>query len=84
VSIEREYQTPPQAAALVGVSHSKITGWIATGELVAIDLSTGRNARPRWHISREELDAFLARRSSKPAPRLPPRRKADPSVTQYY
>ena len=43
----REYLTPPRAGKDLGVGHGKILGFIRTGELRAIDLSTTRGKRPR-------------------------------------
>ena len=68
-----EYQTPPQVADVLGVGHDKILVWIHSGELRAIDVSTTRGQRPRWRISRIDLEDFLKRRAA--IPRSPRRVK---------
>lgn len=79
------YLTPPKVGALLGVGHDKVLGFIRTGELRAIDLSTTRGKRPRWRISPDDLNAFLARRSATPSPKLRRHQKQqDASVIEFY
>lgn len=64
---ERAYLTPPQIASELGVQVGKILGWIARGELRAVNLAERANGkRPRWKISRQALDDFLAARTPTP------------------
>jgi len=72
-TIDRAYLSPPEAAELLRVSPNKILAWIVVGELRAADCATHRDQRPRWRIGREDLDSFLARRSTSPPPE--PRRR---------
>ena len=65
----------PETAKLLRINESKLIHWIRTGELTAIDLSQNRNQRPRWKVSREELDRFLRSRQSTPAPEPPKRQR---------
>jgi excisionase family DNA binding protein len=55
-----------------------VLAWIHAGELAAIDVSRPGASRACWRIRREDLDAFLLRRQSKPpvpdASRKPRRR----------
>ena len=84
---ERTYLTPPQIAEQLGVAHEKILNFIRTGELRAIDLSSCRGSRPRWHISREDLESFLARRAATPSPapkRKKKKAKGYDSVIEFY
>lgn len=78
------YMTPPAVAEYLGIDQRKILGWIARGELHAVNLSTGTQ-KPRWYIRRDDLDAFLAARASRPAPK-PTRRPApvDAGVVEYF
>lgn len=79
----REYDlTPPQIRKELSVSHDKVLAWIRSGELHAVDLSTVQNGRPRWHIARADLEAFLSRRAATPTPKPARRRKRD-DVPQY-
>jgi hypothetical protein len=68
------------------VNASKVGVWIARGELKAINVAAQPGAKARWRILPEDLAAFEASRSapSRPAPSPPRRRRADPSVTQYF
>ena len=85
ITEEQKFLTPPQVAEYLGVSHIKILRFIISGELPAIDLASNRGGRPRWHVSREDLDDFLKRRASTPP--LPPirkRRKRNDGVISFY
>jgi hypothetical protein len=62
-----KYLSPPQIARQLGVKPAKILGFIARGELRAIDVSEHRGKRPRWKVSHEALAAFLAVRESRQA-----------------
>lgn len=69
------YMTPPEVAASRGVSVKKVLLWIETGELVAVNLATSRQGRPRWKISKDALQRFESARQSLPAVPIAPRRK---------
>ena len=79
-----EYLTPPQVSALLGVGHDKILAWVHSGELRAVDLSATRGKRPRWRISRDDLDVFLACRSATTPPKTRQRRRQPDNVTTFY
>jgi len=58
---------------------------IHAGLLSASDVSRPGSQRPRWRISPDALDQFLAARSATPpAKRQPRRRKKIQSITQYF
>jgi len=59
----------------LGVNQSKVLGWIRSGELRAIDVSTKRGGRPRWRIDETDLIAFESRRLASPPPTLTRRRR---------
>jgi excisionase family DNA binding protein len=81
----RQYVTAVQVAADLGVNQSKVLGWIHRGELRAINVAARLGGRPRWRISREAVDAFLAARTVQPAAAPPRRRRrADPEVIQFF
>lgn len=67
-----------------GVGGHTVLGWIARGELRAVDVSRHRGGRPRWRITAEALAAFeLARTPSPLQPRT--RRKRTPAdVIEFY
>lgn len=82
---KREFFTPPEVRALLGVAHDKVLGWIHSGELRAVDLSTTRGQRPRWRISQQALEDFLSRRAASPAPKPRRRRRQhNAGVTEFY
>lgn len=77
--------SPPKIADLLTVGHDKVLHWNKVGELRAVDVSTRRGQRPRWRISPEDLEDFLARRRATPPPK-PTRRRHQHAqgVTEYY
>jgi excisionase family DNA binding protein len=79
--------TTSEVAARLRVGEDKIRTAIANGELKAVDLAARGSKRPRWRISPEDLEAFLAARASggsKPAPRPAPRRTLKSSGKQWF
>jgi len=81
-SVEKTKVTPPQVAAMWGISVAKVVGWIRSGELRAIDASSNRKQRPRYLIDIEDLAEFEQRRSTIPRPKSVPRRRRQ--VDDYY
>lgn len=77
------YLTPPQIARRYGVKPAKVLGWIASGELVAVNLADGPGGRPRWRVSPEALADFERRRSSRPTPKPTRRGRRLPAVPKY-
>ena len=79
--------TPPKLAELWGVSPDKIIGFIRSGELRAIDISSNRGSvRPRYLIDKKDIESFeLARAVVPPAPRTKRRRlRRDPAIKEYF
>ena len=60
-----------------GIGVHTVLGWIAAGELRAVNVGrTPVGKKPRWRITAEALAAFeLARESGTPAPAKPRRKK---------
>lgn len=78
MNIEREWFTPPQISAMTGIKLDNVMGFIHTNELRAVNTAANPNGqRPRWRISKADLETFLASRANKPlAPRSSaPRRR---------
>jgi Helix-turn-helix domain len=77
--------TPPEVAKQLRCKASKILAWIATGELVAVNIAARSNgARPRYRISQLSIDRFIAGRSTtgkSAAPRR--RRQLEANFTEY-
>jgi excisionase family DNA binding protein len=62
--------TPKQVAQRLGVGLTKVRGWIARGQLVAIDTAseTGPGRRRRYRIAPAALAAFETQRSNGTVP----------------
>ena len=80
----QEYLTAPQVGKELKVGHEKVLSWIHSGELRAADVSTKRGQRPRWRISRDDLNLFLARRSATPPPKPRRQRRQAEDVIEFY
>lgn len=70
------YLTPPDVAKRYGVKPAKVLRWIETGELEAVNVAERPTGRPRWRVSLDALQTFERRRSSRPEPLMPRKRKA--------
>ena len=78
--------TPPQVAQRYGVSPDTVRGWIASGQLPAVNV--GKGSRPRFRISADALRDFDAKRPPQvvPTARSQRRRRAKSAgliVTRY-
>ena len=87
MTASRTKLTPPELGKQWGISPDKIVGFIRSGELPAIDISTNRDSpRPRYLIDRADIQAFEAARAVvPPAPKIKRRRRRrDPAVKEYF
>ena len=76
--------TPPELAKSWGIDVAKVLHWIKAGELRAINAATDRNGRSRYLIDVIDVQVFEAGRTVQPpTPRIR-RRRADPSVIQFF
>ena len=56
-----------------------VGAWIASGELVAVNVASSKDTKkPRWRISEIALAAFIERRSTQPASTPKKRHKKRP------
>lgn len=62
-NFSNQFLTPPAVARLLKTSVEQVHGWIASGELKAVNLSRGH--RPRWKIEPSELRTFLDGKSNR-------------------
>jgi excisionase family DNA binding protein len=77
--------TVAEAAETLRVDQRRVLSWIATKELVAMNVAEKPNGeRPRWRIAAAELDAFLARRQTTPLPAVARRRRQPMEVIEFY
>jgi hypothetical protein len=65
------------------VGQGKVLGWIARGELRAINTAASLCGKPRWVIPPEALAVFEQRRQGGPPPK-PARRKRRSALIDYY
>ena len=82
---DQPWLSPPKVAELIGVSHAKVLHWIDSGELRAVNVASNQGGRPRFKISRADLESFLARRSTTAEPT--PRRQRvgqEQGVIEFY
>jgi excisionase family DNA binding protein len=74
-------------AEALHVDERPVRGWIKSGELRAVNCgSKASGKKPRWRISEDALEAFLAARSATPEPKPVRRRRrqADTPVIEYF
>lgn len=80
-----EFLTTKQVAALLCVDIGKVGDWLAAGDLVGVNVArVSGGIRPRWRISREALNAFIASRQSQQPATPAPRRKRQQEQAAYY
>ena len=53
-----------EIAELLFVKTDKVSAWIKSRELVAVNVAVKRNGKPRWRITAEAFAAFQAGRST--------------------
>jgi excisionase family DNA binding protein len=76
--------TPREVARLLRVSKDRVRAWIEAGELAAVNVSPTRCGRPRYVVLPEHLAAWERSRRVSPPPRPAPRRRRQPTITDYY
>ena len=79
---ERQFLTPPEFAERLGVNADRVRGWIESGQLAAINV--GDRQRPRWRLSPDAIDAFLASRASQSRRITPTRRRIRPTDVHTF
>lgn len=76
--------TVAQAAERLGVGVDVVAAHIRAGRLAASNVGLG-SQRPRYRITPEAIEEFLAERLVRPAaPAARPRRRRLESVTEYF
>jgi excisionase family DNA binding protein len=69
-----EILSVPELADMMGVSPDTVLGWIRAKELKASNLNTF-GKRPRWVVTRENLNEFLKRRQPDAKPQREKKRR---------
>ena len=75
--------TPNELAKVLRVSPDRIRGWIASGELPALNVAPVLCGKPRFIILPHHLAQFEEKRRAGPAPKVK-RRRRQPVITDYY
>jgi excisionase family DNA binding protein len=75
---------PREVAAMLGIRIKSVLTLIHTGQLPGVDVSLVPGGRPRWRVAREELDAFLRRRTHSAAPKRRRRRRREAIPVKEY
>lgn len=75
-----------QTAARYGVGQHTVLSWIASGDLLAINVGRSIGGKkPRWRITMEAISAFEQLRSARPIEPTPRRRRSHAaSVVEFY
>lgn len=81
---EKSYLTPPEVADLLGIAAEKVVGCIRRGELLAFDVANPGSTRPRFRVSREALQQFLASRSTRRPEKPQRRRRKRPPQPRHF
>ena len=82
VDAPAEVLTVAEAARLLRVKGDTVRGWIAAGRLKASNTGNGHQ-RPRYRITRPDLDTFLAGRT-RPTPATTRKRRRPSGVFQFF
>ena len=79
----RRYYTPAEISEILKVDTDGVIALIRSGELVASNVARSKAAaKPRWRISQESLDRFLASRTN--APTTTKRSRKTSTVKDYF
>ncbi len=77
--------TVADVAERYGVCEHTVLGWIARGELRAINVGRRPGGKkPRWRITQEALAEFELGRTATPPLRRAERRKRSAEVIEFY
>jgi transposase len=77
--------TPNQIAKRYRVGVHKVHGWIARGEMRAINVASETAKRPQWCILPEAIAEFERGRAARPTPApRPKRRRKKNDVIEFF
>ena len=84
--MDGQKRTPPQLARQLGVAPETVIGWIRSGELRAIDVSSRPGVgRPRFRIDVADLAVFEQRRAVVPQVKTSRRRRRrTPGIVEFF
>lgn len=79
-----QFHTVADVAVILDSTADQVVALIHAGYLPALNIAANPG-RPRWRISQEQLDTFIASRSAKPTQAQTRRRKTkQPEVIQFF
>ena len=61
------YLSTGEVSRQLRVAESKVRHWIVSGQLAGINVAASETQRPKWRISRQALEEFMAKRQATPA-----------------
>jgi excisionase family DNA binding protein len=83
--MSNEFYTARQVAERLSVQTAVVLGWIRSGGLRAVDVSNGARRKPRWRISDEALEEFIASRTAvSPLRSARRRRRRNSNVIEFF
>ena len=83
-ALARRCYTPPTLAEYLGVTPEKIILWIRRGELVASNITADPQGRPRYVITPQAVETFLASRQPVPPTPRPKRRRKSADEVDFF
>jgi hypothetical protein len=78
------FHTPPAIAKALGIKPERVVSMIRSGEIQAVNLASRGSRRPRFRVSEESLQAFLAGRAVVPPTPSPTHRQRRYSGKEYF
>lgn len=76
--------TVADVSQMLNTSDDHVNTLIRTGRLKACNIGCG-SKRPRWRVTREAVEAFIAGNTGTPAkPAKRARKRRDPAIVEFY
>jgi hypothetical protein len=76
--------TVANVAARYRVSPDKVRGWIARGELAAVNVAANLSGKPRWVVTPEALEQFERHRRGGVTPKPARKRPKVTNAIDFY
>ena len=79
------YFSVSEVAKQLAISAEAVRGLIHAGHMAAIDVASGKRRKPRWRISADDLNDFIAARTRHVRVRQPRKRlRHDDHVIEFF
>ncbi len=76
--------TPPEIAKHLRIKAEKVLTWIRSGELRTFNVATKQGGRPLWRVKPDDLETFIAKRSTTPPTPKPVRSRLPAGIIEFY